>query len=146
MASNTTICANSIASHQSSFHTLRPAFSKVVTLTNGSQTHDTGISIPANFVLTAFSLRTDSISDTAGDNITDVGLTANPADPNLFTQTSIAHIVGEADTVRRYYLVIDPAVQATGRTAAGNLELTTDADPANTTTEVEVQLYGYHML
>jgi hypothetical protein len=146
MASNTTICANSVATRETSFHNLKPSYGSVVTLTNGGTTHDTGISIPANFVLTGFSLRTDSISDTASDNITLLGLVANPDDPNLFTQTAIAHIVGVVDTARRYYLSASTLALAAGRNAAGNLEFTTDADPANTTTQVEVQLYGYHMI
>ena len=150
MASNTTICANSIASNQTSFHTLRPAYVGRVTLTAGGTAHNSGISIPADFVLTGYSLKTVSISDTAGDNITSLGIAASAgaedaADPNLYTQTAIAHIVGVADTSKRYYSA-DSTGLAAGRSVAANLTLTTDADPANSTTVVEIELYGYHML
>jgi hypothetical protein len=115
-------------------------FSKTITLALDSTT-DTGISIPANFVATGFTLKTTAATDAGpGAPLQNIGTTT---DPGSISSTS-GHDIGTVSTTPTFY-------QASPGPAGGNsvaqnshrIQFTHADLSGATAATVEFVLYGF---
>ena len=144
MASNTTLNANSVNTHNLSVGNslkLSPIVSELMTLADDTTSTST-VTVPANVIITGFSLETTVASGT-GVDITDVGLTGFP--DHYSGNTNIAHPTNTVAAPAFFQALgqDDAQIATTGQSAL--TILLTHGDPNSTTGRIQVNLYGYLM-